>query len=97
MCELLSMVRQLGAPDFWHTVTEWPDLFSVLSRVYDNLPDEYSDLSYIDKCELLNRNPSLVARHFQHRLESHLKHALKSKLHPLGSPILNYAVKINST
>ena len=35
--------------------------------------DKIQDLSYQDKCKLLNKNPVLVARHFQFRVEMFLK------------------------
>ena len=96
--ELLSKVRHLGGPDFWHTAScadpEWPDLFSNLFQVYDDLSGKYSSLRYSGKCEFFDRNPSPVARHFQHRLDSYLQHFLKWKLHLLRSPILHYSVKI---
>lgn len=99
--DLLAMIRQLGVPQFWHTVScadlEWPELYRVLSRKLctSELTDEQiSQLTYEEKCGLLNKDPVTVARHFQYRLECYMNEVLKSPLNLLGGKISYYAIKI---
>ena len=49
-----------------------------------------TDLSYDDKCKLLNLNPVITARHYQYRV---FKEILLSELQPLGK-IICYAIRI---
>ena len=101
MYDLLSMVRQLGVPDYWHTVScadlEWPDLYILLSRRFldkELSAEDITRLSYQEKCDLLNRDPAIVARQFQYRLENYVQLCLKANSLPLGAPLLYYAIKI---
>ena len=61
------MVKQLGTPTFFLTFScadlRWNELISItykLNRV---------DMSYHERCDKLNKNPALVARHFHYRVE----------------------------
>ena len=73
------MVKQLGLPTFFLTLScadlGWNELISMISKLEGSVlnQDEIQDLSYQDKCKLLNNNLVLVAIHFQFRVEMFLK------------------------
>jgi hypothetical protein len=52
----------------------WPELFQIVARTQSkNLTDEQVQaLSYVEMCQMLNANPVVVAKHFQHRVETFL-------------------------
>ena len=82
MYKVIAMVQQLGIPTWFMTLScadlRWHELFYILSRVRgENMTDEEIDnLSYNEKCSLLNLNPVIVAKHFQHRVETFFKDVL---------------------
>ena len=97
MYEVIAMVQQLGIPTTWLMTLscadlQWHELFHILSRVRgENMTDEEIDnLSYNEKCSLLNLNPVIVAKHFQHRVETFFKDVLLSNVKPIGK-IVYYA------
>ena len=79
LLEVLAMVRQLGVPTFFLTLScadlRWFELPFILSKLYNlNLTDdEIRDMNYDDRCRYLNMNPVFVARHFQYRVEAFFK------------------------
>ena len=99
MYEVIAMVQQLGIPTWFLTLScadlRWHELFHILSRVRgENITDEEIDnLSYNEKCSLLNLNPVIVAKHFQHRVETFFKDVLLSNAKPVGK-IVYYALRI---
>ena len=86
--EVLAMVKQLGIPTFFLTLScadlRWNELISIISKLNKlNLSDlDIINLSYQDRCNLLNSNPVLVARHFQYRVEIFFKEIVINS--PLG-------------
>ena len=74
MYEVIAMVKQLGIPTWFMTLSgadlRWPELFQILSRIDGkNLTDEEIDeLTYEEKCKMINLNPVVVAKHFQYRV-----------------------------
>ena len=97
--EVLAMVKQLGMPTWFMTLScadlQWKELLTIICKCHRvNLsPDELTDLSYDDKCKLLNLNPVITARHYQYRVETFFKEILLSELQPLGK-IIYYAIRI---
>ena len=77
--EVLAIIKQLGCPTFFLTLScayskqkEIPEIISKLSKL--NLSKEYLEsMNYFEKCELLNSNPVLLVRHFQHCVETFSK------------------------
>ena len=71
--ELLAMVRQLGTPTWFLTLTaadlKWPDLIGIIARQHgvNFTDDEIDKLSFQDKSNWLRRNPVMAAQHFQYR------------------------------
>lgn len=97
--EVLAMVKQLGMPTWFMTLScadlRWKELLTIICKCHHiNLsPDQLADLSYEEKCKLLNLNPVITARHYQYRVETFFKEILLSKLQPLGK-IVYYAIRI---
>ena len=73
--EVLAMVKQLGVPTFFMTLScadlRWNELVSIISKLNGlNLTDDdINNMDYFQRCEILNSNPVLLARHFQYRVE----------------------------
>ena len=86
--EVLVMVKQLGLPTFFLTLScadlRWNELISIISKLEGSMlsEDEIQDLSYQDRCKLLNKNLVLLARHFQFRVEMFFKEIILDG--PLG-------------
>ena len=76
MYEVVAMVKQLGIPTWFMTLScadlRWPGLFQIIARTQGkNMTDEQIEaLSYNERCSMLNLNPVVVAKHFQHRVET---------------------------
>ena len=97
--DLLAMVRQLGTPTWFLTLTaadmKWPDLISVIARQHGvtYTDEEISRLSFDDKSNWIRRNPVTAARHFQYRLHTFFNDFLKSSAQPLGK-IVDFSIRI---
>ena len=69
------MVKQLGIPKYFLTLPcadlRWEELPYIINKLYNlGLSDEESkNLSYQERCNLLNNNPLLVPRNFQNKVE----------------------------
>ena len=97
LSDVLAMVKQLGIPSFFLTLScadlrwdEFPEIISKLNEK-DVSPEEISTMSYFEKCELLNSNPVLLARHFQYRVESFFKEIVLNG--PLGK-VIYYVIRV---
>ena len=93
------MVKQLGILTWFMTLScadlRWPELFQIIARTQGkNLTDDQvKAMSYNERCSMLNLNPVVVAKHFQHRVETFVTEILLSKLNPIGK-IIYYALRI---
>ena len=73
--EVLAMVKQLGCPIFFLTLScadlRWNELVEIISKLNSLAPtkENVGGLNYFEKCNILNANAVLLARHFQHRVE----------------------------
>ena len=73
------MVKQLGTPTYFLTLSyidlRWNELVSIIFKLngIDVADEERDRLSYQERCETLNKNPVLVARHFQYRVDMFFK------------------------
>ena len=88
--ELMCMIRQLGCPTFFLTLsaaeTRWPELLRILKEILDG--DELStdtvlDLQWNERAQLIRRDPVTCARYFDHRSKELFK-VLRSEVSPLG-------------
>ena len=82
--EVFVMIKQLGCLTFFLTlccafwlypVLKWKEIRVIISKLIKlNLSKEYLEsMNCFEKCELLNSNPVVLARHFQHRVETFFK------------------------
>ena len=73
------MVKQLGTPTFFLTLScadlQWNELISIIFNLncVDMSDEEVDEMSYHERCGTLNKNPVLVARYFQYRVEMFFK------------------------
>ena len=77
--EVLARVKQFRIPTFFMTLScaglRWNELTLIVSKLrYLNFSMEnIKKMSYQERCEVLNNNVVLVARHFQYRAEVFFK------------------------
>lgn len=71
----------------------WPELFQIIARMQGRsmCKKEVEGLSYNKKCQMLNMNPIIVVKHFQHRVETFFTEILLSDANPIGK-IVYYAL-----
>ena len=99
MYEILGMVKQLGIPTWFMTLScadlRWPELFQIIARMQGRsmCNEEVEGLSYNEKCQMLNTNPVIVAKHFQYQVETFFTEILLSDANPIGK-IVYYALRI---
>ena len=73
--EVLAMVKQLGIPIYFLTLScadlRWDNLPYIINKLHNvGLSDEeLKNLSYQERTKLLNENPVLVARPFQYKVQ----------------------------
>jgi len=73
--EVLAMVKQLGLPTFFMTLScadlRWNELVEIITKLQGNYisEEEINNLNYYQRTEILNSNPVLLARHFQYRIQ----------------------------
>ena len=75
LLQVLATVKQLRTPTLFLTLPcvdlRWNELISIifeLNRV-DIANEKVDEMSYDERCDTLNKNPILVARHFHYRVE----------------------------
>jgi len=86
--DVLAMVKQLGLPTYFLTLScadlRWDELVNIIGKL-NNVPVDNVIMSdYKKRCEILNSNPVLTARHFQYRVELFFKHILMNKQGCIG-------------
>ena len=97
LVEVLAMVKQLGTPTFFMTLSctdlRWNELVGIISKVnkLDFSDDVIKNMAYQERCNTLNTNPVLVARHFQNRVEIFSKKIVLDG--PLGKTSY-YAIRV---
>ena len=89
--DLFATIRQLGPASlfcsFSSAETKWTHLLRILGKLVD--PNNYSDeeldnLTWDEKCRLIQSDPVTCARHFDFQFNTFLKDVLMSELAPLG-------------
>ena len=97
LSEVLAMVKQLGLPTFFMTLScadlRWNELIAIISKLKcESLSEEQiNNMSYFERCSYLNLNPVLLARHFQYRVEVFFKEIIVDG--PLGK-VTYYAIRV---
>ena len=95
--EVLAMVKQLGLPTYFMTLScadlRWYELLSIISKLNEgNLTDEkINNMTYFERCNYLNSNHVLLGRHFQHRVDVFFKEIIVNG--PLGK-VKYYAIRV---
>ncbi|XP_071810912.1 uncharacterized protein [Apostichopus japonicus] len=89
--DLLAMVRQLGFPTYFVSLsaadTRWLDLLKVLGQLVDNrtyTDAELENMNWQTRSRLVKSDPVSCVRFFDHRLQVFISDVLKSNLHPIG-------------
>ena len=76
---VLDIIKQLSCPSFFLTLScadlHWEKIPKIIAAAngHSFSGNELKTLKYFEKCKLLNSNPFLLARHFQHRVSMFLK------------------------
>ena len=92
------MVKQLGCPTFFLTLScadlKWNELVEIISKLNSLglTKENVEGLNYLQRCNILNSNAVLLARHFQHRVEIFFKEILIIRDGPLGR-VKYYAIR----
>ena len=96
LCDVLAMVKQLGLPTYFLTLScadlRWNELLTIIAKL-NNVELSEEDYDYIRKCNFLNQNPVFTAKHFQYRVEVFFKEIILGKGGPLG-PVKYYVIKV---
>ena len=96
--EVLAIVKQLGCPSFFLTLScadlKWNDLVEVIlkSRNLQMAAVEIASMDYFTRCKFLNDNPVTVVRHFQYRVEVFFREVIL-----ISDPLSNvkyYAIRV---
>ncbi|XP_066935952.1 uncharacterized protein [Clytia hemisphaerica] len=96
--EVLAMVKQLGLPTFFHTLScadlRWPEIVEIIQKIKgkDITEEQINNLSYLERTQILQSNPVVLARHFHYRLECYFKHIIAKGA--LGGKLKHYAIRI---
>ena len=106
---ILAMVKQLGLQSYFLTLSctdvTWKELPYIINRL-NNLglsDEELKNSRYQERCNLVNNNPVLVARHFQYKVRvffieiifdgpfGKLKYyGIRIEFHERGSPHMHF-------
>ena len=97
--ELMAMIRQLGCPTFFLTLsaaeTKWLDLLRILKQILDGVMlsvEEVLEFQWSERADLIRRDPVTCARYFDHRPKELFK-VLRSEVSPLGK-LTDYYLRI---
>ena len=97
LLEILAMVKQLGLPTFFMTLScadlRWNELIIIMLKLSGGIitEEDLENLSYRDRCDILNMNPVFMAKHFQYRVEVFFKEIIING--PLGK-LSYYAIRV---
>ena len=89
--DLFAMIRQLGPASlfcsFSSAETKWIHLLRILGKLIDHKDysdEELDNLTWEEKCRLIQSDPVTCARHFDYQFNTFLKAFLMSDIGPLG-------------
>ena len=98
--DLFAIIRQLGIPTFLATFsaaeTHWTDLLGILAKKIHNRTfsnEELQNLSWMEKCQFIQKDPVTCARHFQYRTHLFFHNILQTNISPLGK-IVDYYYRV---
>ena len=59
----------------------WTELFQIVARTQGrDITEEVEALSYVERCQMLNANPVVTEKHFQHRVKTFLVKSFSAKV-----------------
>ncbi|XP_057310266.1 uncharacterized protein LOC130648243 [Hydractinia symbiolongicarpus] len=96
LLEILAMVKQLGLPTFFMTLScadlRWNELVKIILKLSGGsiAEEDLKNLSYHERCDILNMDPVFMAKHFQYRVEVFFKEIIING--PLGK-VEYYAIR----
>lgn len=89
--DVFAMIRQLGVPTWFCSLsaaeTRWPSLLKILGQQVKHVEytdEEIANLTWKEKCELVQSDPVTCTRFFNHRVQVFISDVLKSSNFPLG-------------
>ena len=90
--ELMAMVRQLGIPTIFFSLsaadTAWVPLLQTLGLLVDHqqYTEEYitRDMTFDKKCQLVSAHPTICSRYFSYRVKKFFTHVLSSPYSNFG-------------
>ena len=97
--DVVAMIKQLGPPTWWMTFScadlRWNEIYRILSKLKgQEISDtEIANMTYDEKCKMLNSNPVVVAKHFQYHVECLFRDVLLGSGDPVGK-VLYDAIRI---
>jgi len=97
LLEVLAMVKQLGLPTYFMTLScadlRWNELVDIIQKLKgEELTEaEIENMNYIERTSALQSNPVLLARHFQYRVENFFKYIVMDG--SLGK-VIHYAIRV---
>ena len=102
--DVLAMVKQVGVPKCFMTLSsadwKWNELVLVIKKLHklDLSEEDIENLSYHDRCRLLNSNTVLVASHFQHWVEVFFKEiVVEGPMGKIKYHAIKYMCRISSS
>ena len=99
MYDVLAMLRQLGIPTWFLTLSaadlHWPEIIMSIGQQYGRIfsQEDVKTMSWEEKCNWLRSNPVTAARQFQFRLDTFFQTFLRSDEAPVGD-ILDFVIRI---
>lgn len=101
--ELNAMIRQLGQPTFFMTLSpaekDWLELLIIVKKSLENKDMSIEDAKQIsvkDRKSLLSRDPVTVARYFENRMSSLLKLVFNENSVFSDNPVTDYFWRVDS-
>lgn len=89
--DLFAMIRQLGNPTWFSSFsaaeTRWVHLLKTLGRLVDKkdyTDDEIENMTWLQKSDLIQKDPVTCARNFEHMVQLFITNVLKSNPLPTG-------------
>ena len=89
--DIFAMIRQLGPAtlflSFSAAETKWTHLLRILGEILDHrvyTDNELSDMSWLEKCRLIQSDPVTCARHFDYQVQILMNKYILNGLQPLG-------------
>ena len=97
--EVVVMIKQLAPHAWWITFScadlRCKEIYKILSKLkgHEMSDTAMEQMTYDEKCKMLNSNPVVVAKHFQYRSECLFSDVLLGSGNPVGK-LLYHAIRI---